>query len=206
MPWTHGNLVSKLRRRGGREGEPRMLSHVWMGTLYVCSQANTGSLFWNRLITSDSNLFLFCKYTNHLQILFASVFTKLSWQAQTFLVYIKQENEWVWISVSVCACAATRVVEGGAGVGLAKLLVETQGLGQGPSGEAGPFTSAHKMAAVAVVLAGLFMGDNGPKSKTDSLLRGNGEPASELIKQVLCISEGAACLMSDTGRGIHAGL
>lgn len=92
-------------------------------------------------------------------------------------------------------------------MGLAKLLVETQGLGQGPSGEAGPFTSAREMAAVAVmVLAGLSVGDNGPKSKTDSLLRGNVEPASELIKQVLCISEGAACLMSDTGRGIHAAL
>ncbi len=131
MSWTHGNLVSKLRRSGGRERERRMLPHVWMGTLYVCSQANTGSLFWNRLITSDSNLFRFRKYTNHLQVLFASVFTKLSWQAQTFWVYIKQENEWVWISVSVCARAATRVVEGGAGVGLTKLLVETQGLGQG---------------------------------------------------------------------------
>lgn len=103
---------------------------------------------------------------------------------------------------------ATRVVEGrGAGVGLAKWPVEMQGLGQGPSGKAGPFTSAHKMAAAAaMVLAALFVGDNGPKSKTDSLLRGNAEPASELIKQLLCISEGAACLMSDTVRGILAAL
>lgn len=73
-----------------------------------------------------------------------------------------------------------------------------QGLSQEPSSQTGPFTSADKMAAV--VLAALFVGDNGPKSKTDSLLRGNAEPASELIKQFLCISEGAACLMSDTGR------
>lgn len=96
---------------------------------------------------------------------------------------------------------------GGAGVGLGKPLVETQILGQGPSGEARTFASAHKMAAAAaMVLAALFVGDNGPKSKTDSLLRGNAEPASELIKQLLCISEGAACLMSDTGRGILAAL
>lgn len=107
----------------------------------------------------------------------------------------------------MCVCAATRVVEGGAGVGLAKLLVQTQVLGQGPSGEAERFTSAHKMAAVAaMVLAILFVGDNGPKSKTDSLLRGNDEPASELIKQLLCISKDAACLMSDTGRGNLAAL
>lgn len=93
------------------------------------------------------------------------------------------------------------------GVGLAKLLVETQGLGQGLSGEAGPFTSALEMAeAAAMVLAAPFVGDNGPKSKTDSLLRGNAEPASELIKQLLCISEGTACLMSDTARGILASL
>lgn len=56
-------------------------------------------------------------------------------------------------------------------------------------------------AEAAMVLAALFVGDNGPKSKTDSLLRGNGEPASELIKQLFCISEGTACLMSDTRRG-----
>lgn len=37
----------------------------------------------------------------------------------------------------MCACAATRVAEGGVGVGLAKPLVKTQGLGQGPSGEMG---------------------------------------------------------------------
>lgn len=77
----------------------------------------------------------------------------------------------------------------------------------GPSGEAGPFTSGRKMAAAAaLVLAAPFVGDNGPKSKTDSLLRGNGEPASELFKQLLCISESATCLMSDTGRGILAAL
>lgn len=103
----------------------------------------------------------------------------------------------------MCACAATRVVgerEGGVRRGLAKTLVETQALGQGPSGEAQPFTSALKMAAAAaMVLAALFVGDNRPKSKTDSLLRGNAKPASELIKQLLCISEGTACLMSDTG-------
>lgn len=80
-------------------------------------------------------------------------------------------------------------------------------MGQGPFGEPGAFTSAHKMAAVAaMVLTALFVGDNGPKSKTDSLLRGNAEPASELIKQLLCISEGAACLMFDSGRGILAAL
>lgn len=81
-----------------------------------------------------------------------------------------------------------------------RLLLEHRVLGSGASGEAGPFTSVHKMAAAAaMVLAALFVGDNGPKSKTDSLLRGNAEPASELIKQLLCISEGAACLMSETG-------
>ncbi len=53
-------------------------------------------------------------------------------------------------------------------------------------------------AAAAMVLAALFVGDNGPKSKTDSLLRGNAEPASELIKRLLCISDGAAGLMSET--------
>lgn len=90
-------------------------------------------------------------------------------------------------------------LRGGAGSGLAKLLVEQQGLGQGPRGVAGPFTSAHKMAAaVATVLAALSVGDNGLISKTDSLLRGNAKPASELIKQLLRISEGAACLMSST--------
>lgn len=47
----------------------------------------------SRLITSDSNVFLFCKYTDHLQVLFMSVFTKCSRQAQTFGVYVKQENE-----------------------------------------------------------------------------------------------------------------
>lgn len=61
--------------------------------------------------------------------------------------------------------------------------METQGLVRGPSGEAGPFTSAHKMAAAGtVVLAALFVGDNGPKSKTDRLLRGSAKPASELVK------------------------
>lgn len=119
----------------GAEGgtERRVLPHEWMGTLYVCPRANPGSLFWNRLITSDSTLFLFHKYTNHLQVLFASVFTKLSWQAQTFWVYIKQENEWVWISVSVCTCAATRVFERGVGVELAKVAGGAQGFGvRGP--------------------------------------------------------------------------
>ena len=57
-----------------------------------------------------------------------------------------------------------------------------------------------------MVMTALSVGDNGPKSKTDSLLRGGGHPASELIKRLLCISEGAACLMSDTGRGILAAL
>ena len=99
----------------------------------------------------------------------------------------------------MCASAATRVVEGGACAGLAKPLVELQGLGQGPSGVEEPFTSAHKMAAVAVtVLAAMSEGDNGPISKTGSLLRGNAKPASKLIKQLLCISEGTACFMSDT--------
>lgn len=51
-----------------------------------------------------------------------------------------------------------------------------------------------------------FVGDNGLKSKTDSLLRGNAKPASELIKQLLCISKGAACLMADTRRGNLAAL
>lgn len=91
--------------------------------------------------------------------------------------------------------------------GLAEMPVETQALGQGPSGEAEPFTSALKMAAAAgMVLAALFVGDNRPKSKTDGLLRGNVEPASELIKWLLCISEGSACLMSDTRRRILAAL
>lgn len=111
MSWTHGNLVSKLRRSRGKT-----LPRVWMGGLCVCSQANTGSLFRNRLITSDSNLFLFRKYTNRLQVLFASVFKKPSWQA--FWVYIKWvvmnqrfcvrvcsdtggwRGEWVWVALS----------------------------------------------------------------------------------------------------------
>lgn len=105
----------------------------------------------------------------------------------------------------VRVCCHTRGCRGVGGGG-AKLLVEMQqSLGQGPSSETGPFTSAHKTAAeAAMVLAALFVGDNGPKSKTDGLLRGNAEPASELIKQLLCVSEGAACLMSDTGNGILA--
>lgn len=41
------------------------------------------------------------------------------------------------------------------------------------------------VAAAAVESAALLTGDNGLKSKTDSLLRGNAEPASELIKQFL---------------------
>lgn len=91
----------------------------------------------------------------------------------------------------------TRLIEeGGEGGGVQALEM------QRPSGEAEPFTSADKMAAMsAMVLAALFVGDNGQKSKTDGLLRGNTEPASELIKQLLCISEGAVCLMSDTKRG-----
>lgn len=58
------------------------------------------SIFSNRLITSDSNSFLFRKYTNHLQVLFVSVFTKLPWQAaQTFRVYIKRAG------MNQCFCA-----------------------------------------------------------------------------------------------------
>ena len=111
------------------------------------------------------------------------------------------------MNLCLCAGAVTRIVLGASCVWLAKLLEERQGLGQGPFGEPGPFTSAHKMAAAAAtVLTALFVGDKRPKSKTDSLLRGNAKPASELIKQLLCISEGAACLMSDTGRGILAAL
>lgn len=64
------------------------------------------------------------------------------------------------MSVSVRACAASRAAEGGVGVGFAKPWVKTRGLGSGgPSGEARPFTSARKMAAVAaMVLAALFVG------------------------------------------------
>lgn len=145
-----------------------------MGTLYVRSQANTGSLFRNRIITTESNLFLFRKYTNHLQVLFASVFIKLSWQA--YVLGLHKTGKWVGMNQCFCVCVWRK----------------------GPAGEAGPFTSAHKMAAVAA----LFVGDNGPESKTGSLLRGNAEPASELIKQLS--SESAACLMSDTVRGILA--
>lgn len=81
----------------------------------------------------------------------------------------------------MCACAATRAVEGG--VGWLSCWWRRRVWFRGPSGEAGPFTSAHKMAAAGTaVLAALFVGDNGPKSKTDSLLRGNAKPASELVK------------------------
>lgn len=62
-----------------------------------------------------------------------------------------------------------------------------QRLGPGPSGE-----------AAAMALAALFVGDNRLKSKTEGPLRGNGEPASELVKQLLGISEGTACLVSET--------
>lgn len=131
-----------------------------------------------------------------------SVFAKCSRQAQTFGVYVKQENERVWINVSV---RGNMGGWGGSGCGAwQKPPMETQGLDQGPSGEAGPFTSAQikkKAVSAAVVLAALFVGDNGLKSKTDSLLRGNTEPASELIKPLLWISEGAAYLMSDARRG-----
>lgn len=107
---------------------------------------------------------------------------------------------------SVFLCA-TRVAEEGRREGGRAEGGDT-GFGSGaPQGEAGPFTSARKMAAAAAaVLAALFVGDNGPKSKTDGLLRGNAAPASELIKQLLCISEGTACLMPDTGRGNLAAL
>lgn len=101
-----------------------------------------------------------------------------------------------------CVCAATRVALGGASA--AKRPVETRGSSQGPSGEARRLASVRKMAAMA--LAAVSVGDNGSKSKTGSLLRGSAEPASELIKQLLCILEGTACLMSDTARGILASL
>lgn len=89
LPRTHENWVGKLRRRGDRgencvcwpeDGWIETSVHKPVPPLY----------FKNRLITSDSKLFLFRKYTNHLQVLFASVFTKRSWQEHTFWVYIKQ--------------------------------------------------------------------------------------------------------------------
>lgn len=57
-----------------------------------------------------------------------------------------------------------------------------------------------KAVSAAVGLAALFVGDNGLKSTTDSLLRGSTEPASELIKQLLRISKGAADLAPDARR------
>lgn len=113
-------------------------------------------------------------------------------------VYIKQENDWVWIRVSVCACTAAWVDDWGWRVGWAA-GGDAQGLGQGALWWSGTIHICTQNGWVAAaVLAALFVGDNGPKSKTDSLLRGNAEPASELIKQLLYISEGAASLMSDT--------
>lgn len=80
---THGNWVGKLRSRGDRgencvcwpeDGWIETSVHKPVPPLY----------FKNGLITSDSKSFLFRKYTNHLQVLFASVFTKRTWQARTF--------------------------------------------------------------------------------------------------------------------------
>lgn len=137
----------------------------------VCVYRPILALFSDGLISSDTNLFLFCKYTNHLQVLSA---------------------EWLYVKPRESVCV--RPVREGFGSG-------------GPPGEAGPFTSAHKMAAAtAAALAALFVGDNGPKSKTGSPLRGNARPASELVKELFCISEGAACLMADTRRGNLAAL
>lgn len=113
----------------GQEGGRKREKGAWMRTLYVCSRANTSSLFWKRLITSDSNLFLFRKYTNHLQVLFASVFSKLSWQAQMFWVYIKWENERVWIRFSVCTRAATGVAGEGGRAGAGKAAGADAGFG-----------------------------------------------------------------------------
>lgn len=112
------------------------------------------------------------------------------------------------MSVSVRVRAVSRVAEGGVGVGFAKPPVKTQGLSSGGP----PVKRGHShlrtkwLRQRAMVLAALFVGDNGLKSKTDSPLRGNGGPASELIKQLLCISEGTACLMADTRRGNLAAL
>lgn len=130
-----------------------------------------------------------------------SVFTKCSRQAQTFGVYVKQENERVWISVSVCCDMSGW---GGVGVGLGKSCRWRRWVWiRGPLVKRGHshLRAKKKAVSAAVVLAALFVGDNGLKSKTDSLLRGNTEPASELIKQLLWISEGAAYLMSDARRG-----
>lgn len=109
---------------------------------------------------------------------------------------------------SVFLCAVTRVVSGGwggAGEGLGQARRRRRWVWiRGPSGEARPFTSAckKKAASAAVGLAALFVGDNGLKSTTDSLLRGGTEPASELIKQLLSISEGAAYLTSDARHSV----
>lgn len=89
---------------------------------------------------------------------------------------------------SVFLCAVTRAVEGGERVyGLAELSNGDAGFGSGASGEARPFTSARKkrLRQQPRALAALFVGDNGLKSTTDSPLRGNTEPASVLIKQLL---------------------
>lgn len=193
---THGNWVGKLRRRGDRgencvcwpeDGWIETSVHKPVPTLY----------FKNRLITSDSKLFLFRKYTNHLQVLFASVFTKRSWQAHTFWAYIKQGNERVWISVFLCG-VATWAAEGGE-----PTVGWDASCGSGALGWSRAFHICTQNGSSGTDgVGGLFVGDNRPKSKTDGPLRGTGEPASELIKRLLCISEGTACLMSDTRRRI----
>lgn len=62
------------------------------------------SLFGSQLIATDSSLFLLRKYTNRLQVLFVSVFTKSFWQAPTVWAYIKQEEGAGRMNQGFCVC------------------------------------------------------------------------------------------------------
>lgn len=77
---THGSKVSR-----GQERRENAALYEWQRCVSV--YIHTGSLFSNGLIKGDTNLFLFRKYTNHLQVLSASAFAE--W------VYAKQRNEYV---------------------------------------------------------------------------------------------------------------
>lgn len=81
---THGSLVGKVSR--GQERREDAALYEWRRCVSV--YIHTGSLFSNGLIKGDTNLFLFRKYTNHLQVLSASAFAE--WP------YVKQRNECVW--------------------------------------------------------------------------------------------------------------
>lgn len=105
----------------------------------------------------------------------------------------------------MCACAATRVAEGGAGW-LSRWWRRRVRFRGPPVKQGRSHLRTKWLQREQRCWRPCLLGDNGPKSKTDSLLRGNAKPASELVKKLLCISEGAACLMADTRRGNLAAL